>query len=62
MVTPFDLALVALLGLATTSSVMIGAALGLYISFPPKVLACILAFAAGALIAALAIDLGFEGA
>src|SRR5215831_8389122 len=39
-----------------------GAALGLYLSFPKKVLAGILAFAAGSLIAALAIELGFEGA
>jgi CRP-like cAMP-binding protein len=53
---------VALLGLFTTSSVMLGAALGLYLSFPKKVLAAILAFAAGALIAALAIDLAFEAA
>jgi CRP-like cAMP-binding protein len=58
----FDIAFVALLGLGTTSSVMLGAALGLYLPFPPKVLAGILAFAAGSLIAALAIDLGFEGA
>jgi CRP-like cAMP-binding protein len=53
---------VALLGLATTSSVMLGAALGLYVPIPSKVLAGILAFAAGSLIAALAIDLAFEGA
>lgn len=53
---------VGLLGLATTSSVMIGAALGLYVNFPRKLLACVLAFAAGSLIAALAIELGFEGA
>ena len=41
---------------------MLGAALGLYLSIPKKVLAGILAFAAGALIAALAIDLAFEAA
>lgn len=52
----------ALLGLVTTSSVMMGAALGLYLPAPKKVLAAILAFAAGSLIASLAIDLAFEGA
>jgi CRP-like cAMP-binding protein len=57
-----DVGLVALLGLGTTSSSMLGAALGLYFPIPPKVLAGILAFAAGSLIAALAIDLAFEGA
>ncbi len=57
-----DLVQVGLLGLATTSSVIIGAALGLYVNFSRKLLACILAFAAGSLIAALAIELGFEGA
>jgi CRP-like cAMP-binding protein len=57
-----DIVSVALLGLFTTSSVMLGAALGLYLSFPKKLLAGILAFAAGALIAALAIDLAFEAA
>lgn len=57
-----DLISVGMVGLGTTSSVMIGAALGLYVPFPKKVLAGILAFAAGSLIAALAIELGFEGA
>jgi CRP-like cAMP-binding protein len=57
-----EIAAVAVLGLATTSSVMLGAVLGLYIPFPKKVLAGLLAFAAGSLIAALAIELGFEGA
>jgi CRP-like cAMP-binding protein len=61
-ITWIDIVQVALLGLATTSSVVMGAALGLYLSFPKKVLAGILAFAAGSLIAALAIELGFEGA
>jgi CRP-like cAMP-binding protein len=51
-----------LLGLFTTSSVMMGAALGLYFNISRRLLACILAFAAGSLIAALAIELGFEGA
>jgi CRP-like cAMP-binding protein len=53
---------VALLGLFTTSSVMLGAATGLYLPIPRKVLAAILAFAAGSLIAALAIELAFGGA
>ena len=61
-VSAFDILQVAVLGLATTSSVLIGAVLGLYIPFSKKVLACVLAFAAGSLIAALAIELGFEGA
>ena len=60
--TLYEVVSVALLGLVTTSSVMLGAVLGLYISFPKKVLAGVLAFAAGSLIAALAIDLGLEGA
>jgi CRP-like cAMP-binding protein len=58
----WDIVQVGLLGLATTSSVIVGAALGLYVNFSRKLLACILAFAAGSLIAALAIELGFEGA
>ena len=53
---------VALLGLATTSSVMLGTAIGLYVPISKKVLAAVLAFAAGSLIAALAIELAFEGA
>ncbi len=53
---------VAALGLVTTSSVMMGAAVGLYVPISKRVLASILAFASGSLIAALAIELGFEGA
>ncbi|MBM3647686.1 MAG: cyclic nucleotide-binding domain-containing protein [Alphaproteobacteria bacterium] len=53
---------VALVGLIATSSVMIGAALGLYFPTPRKVLAGILAFAAGSLIASLAIELAFGAA
>jgi CRP-like cAMP-binding protein len=60
--TALDVLKVAFLGLFTTSSCVIGAALGLYLNFPKKLLAAILAFAAGSLIAALAIELGFEGA
>lgn len=62
MIDIVDVALAGLLGLVTTSSVMVGAALGLYLSFSKRFLASILAFAAGSLIAALAIELGFEGA
>jgi len=51
-----------LLGLATTSSSLAGAALGLYARLSEKGLACVLGFAAGALISALAIELAFETA
>ena len=57
-----QIAAASLLGLATTSSSFLGAALGLYVPFSKRVLAGILAFAAGALISALAIELAFEGA
>ena len=57
-----EVAVVALLGLATTSSSIVGAALGLYVPLSKRLLACVLAFAAGALISALAIELAFEGA
>jgi len=53
---------VGLVGLATTASSILGAALGLYVPIRKRVLACILAFAAGSLISALAIDLAYEGA
>ena len=53
---------VACLGLFTTSSNLFGAALGLYVRFPKRALAAILAFAAGSLISALAIELAFESA
>ena len=56
------ISLAALLGLATTSSSFLGAALGLYVPLSKRLLACILAFAAGSLISALAIELAFEGA
>jgi len=51
-----------LVGLLTTSSSLIGAAIGLYAPLSKRVLACILAFAAGSLISALAIELAFKGA
>jgi hypothetical protein len=49
-----------LLGLATTSSPLLGVAIGLYVPFSKRPLACLLAFAAGSLISALAIELGYE--
>ena len=60
-----DIALIPLLfaaalGLGTTSSCMLGAAIGLYCPLSKRVLACVLAFAAGALISALAIELAFQ--
>jgi CRP-like cAMP-binding protein len=57
-----QLATVSLLGLATTSSSMLGAAIGLYLAISKRLLACLLAFAAGSLISALAIELAYEGA
>jgi zinc transporter ZupT len=57
-----DLLAVSLVGLGTTSSVLAGVAIGLYVPLSKRVLACILAFAAGALIGALAIELAFVGA
>jgi CRP-like cAMP-binding protein len=58
----YQLAMASLLGLGTTSSSMLGAAIGLYVPFSKRPLACLLAFAAGALISALAIELAYEGA
>ena len=57
-----ELFAITLVGLFTTSSSMVGAAIGLYAPLSKRVLACILAFAAGALISALAIELAFKGA
>jgi CRP-like cAMP-binding protein len=57
-----QLAMVSLLGLATTSSSLLGAAIGLYLAISKRLLACLLAFAAGSLISALAIELAYEGA
>lgn len=56
------LGLVAMLGLFATSSSLLGAAIGLYLTVSKRLLACILAFSAGALVSALAIELAFEGA
>ncbi len=58
----FNLVTVALLGFATTSSSLLGAALGLYTRLPKVILAAIPAFAAGSLISALAIELAYDGA
>jgi len=57
-----DILLASLIGLGTTSSAMAGTAIGLYCPLSKRSLACILAFAAGALISALAIDLAYHGA
>jgi CRP-like cAMP-binding protein len=57
-----ELLAVILVGLLTTSSSMVGAAIGLYAPISKRVLACILAFAAGSLLCALAIELAFKGA
>lgn len=57
-----DLFAVGLVGFITTASVLVGAYIGLFFTLPEKLLSTILAFAAGSLIAALAIELSFEGA
>lgn len=62
MTPAVEIAAVALVGLVTTSSSLVGAAIGLYLPISNRLMACILAFAAGALISALVIDLGFQGA
>ena len=51
-----------LLGLIASSSLMIGAALGIYVNAPKRVVAAVMAFGAGALIESLAIELAFGGA
>src|SRR6202047_3267139 len=60
--TIYLLAMASLLGLATTSSSLLGVAIGLYVPFSKRPLACLLAFAAGSLISALAIELAYESA
>ncbi len=57
-----DLFAVGLIGFITTASVLVGAYIGLFFTLPERLLSTILAFAAGSLIAALAIELSFEGA
>jgi zinc transporter ZupT len=56
------IAATALVGLFTTSAVMIGTTLGLYGNLSRKMLAAMLAFAAGMLISSLGLELAFEGA
>lgn len=62
MIGLHEIVVVSMLGLLTTSSSMVGAALGLYVPISKRKMACVLAFAAGALISALAIELAFGGA
>src|ERR1017187_4760942 len=62
MSSPYELAMASLLGLGTTSSSLLGAAVGLYLPFSRRPLACLLAFAAGSLISALAIEPAFVSA
>ena len=57
-----EIAAVAFVGFVTTSSSMLGAVLGLWVRIPKRALAALLAFAAGSLICALAIELAFESA
>ncbi|HTR57542.1 MAG TPA: cyclic nucleotide-binding domain-containing protein [Casimicrobiaceae bacterium] len=56
------IAATALVGLFTTSAVMIGTTLGLYGNLSKKMLAVMLAFAAGMLISSLGLELAYEGA
>jgi CRP-like cAMP-binding protein len=58
----YELAMASLLGLGTTSSSLLGVAIGLFVPFSKRPLACLLAFASGSLISALAIELAYEGA
>jgi zinc transporter ZupT len=53
---------VALVGLFTTSAVIIGATIGMYAPLSKQLLASILAFAAGILISSLGIALAYQGA
>jgi CRP-like cAMP-binding protein len=62
LMTIYLLAMASFLGLATTSSSLLGVAIGLYVPFSKRPLACLLAFAAGSLISALAIELAYESA
>lgn len=62
MNTAAEVAVVSLLGLGTTSSALAGVAIGLYFPLSKRALACVLAFSAGALISALAIELAYQGA
>lgn len=59
---PLQLTPLSLIGLAATSSVLPGAAIGLYFPFFKRALAWFLAFAAGALISAFSIKLAHQAA
>src|ERR1700749_3285296 len=61
-IVPYALAMASVLAFGTTSSSLLGAAIGLYVTLSKRPLACLLAFAAGSLISALAIELAYEGA
>ena len=56
------IATVGAVGLFTTSAVIIGATLGLYVTLSKSVLAAVLAFAAGVLISSLGIELAYHSA
>jgi CRP-like cAMP-binding protein len=62
MTDAWTLLAVALVGLFTTSAVIVGATLGLYVPLSRQLLASILGFAAGILISSLGIALAFQGA
>jgi CRP-like cAMP-binding protein len=62
MTDPWVLTAVAGVGVFTTSAVVIGATLGLYLPVSRQLLAAVLAFAAGVLVASLSIELAFGGA
>ena len=51
-----------MVGLLSASSLLIGAALGVYVKAPKRVVAAVMAFGAGALIESLAIELAAGGA
>jgi CRP-like cAMP-binding protein len=62
MTDVWTLLAVALVGLFTTSAVIIGATIGMFLPLSRQLLASILAFAAGILISSLGIALAFQGA
>jgi hypothetical protein len=62
MTAATTLAAAALIGLLTTSAVMVGTTLGLYGDLSKKMLARMLAFAADVLISSLGLELAFDGA
>jgi ZIP family zinc transporter len=60
--TPDRVGLAVLLVLAATAALPLGAALGVYLRPPQRLVAAVMAFGSGALIEALAVDLALEGA